>query len=116
MALIWIEDERKLVTDNNQVQGCIFCPQCGMVSYNPYDIANKYCGKCHQFHQDMPRLATETDRALLECLDLLMDLQAEGNDHSDTCSCDQCALFIRVSRLATKHEALWKRLQEEIAK
>jgi hypothetical protein len=25
------------------------CPYCGMVSHNPNDEANRYCGACHQF-------------------------------------------------------------------
>jgi hypothetical protein len=25
------------------------CPLCGRTSYNPNDIANQYCGGCHQF-------------------------------------------------------------------
>lgn len=25
------------------------CPDCRMVSYNPNDIANRYCGNCHAF-------------------------------------------------------------------
>jgi hypothetical protein len=25
------------------------CPHCGRTSYNPNDIAQRYCGACHQF-------------------------------------------------------------------
>jgi RecJ-like exonuclease len=25
------------------------CPRCGAVSYNPNDIRERYCGRCHQF-------------------------------------------------------------------
>lgn len=28
------------------------CPRCGAVSYNPNDIANRYCGRCHVFVDD----------------------------------------------------------------
>jgi hypothetical protein len=28
----------------------ITCPDCGMTSYHPEDIAHRYCGKCHKFH------------------------------------------------------------------
>lgn len=31
----------------------IACPKCGMVSYNPNDILERYCGNCHQFHDQM---------------------------------------------------------------
>lgn len=27
----------------------ITCPQCGMTSYNPNDIAQGYCGNCHDW-------------------------------------------------------------------
>lgn len=25
------------------------CPRCGAVSFNPNDMANRYCGRCHDF-------------------------------------------------------------------
>ena len=25
------------------------CPRCGAVSYNPIDIGERYCGRCHRF-------------------------------------------------------------------
>lgn len=25
------------------------CPRCGAVSYNPHDLAARYCGRCHVF-------------------------------------------------------------------
>lgn len=28
------------------------CPRCGMTSYNSDDIANRYCGNCHEFESD----------------------------------------------------------------
>lgn len=31
----------------------IKCLVCGMTSYNPNDVANKYCGHCHRFHEEM---------------------------------------------------------------
>jgi protein-arginine kinase activator protein McsA len=27
----------------------ITCPECGMTSYNPNDVAEGYCGNCHAF-------------------------------------------------------------------
>jgi rubrerythrin len=30
-------------------QPSITCPQCGMTSYNPTDIAEGYCGNCHDW-------------------------------------------------------------------
>lgn len=34
-------------------QDRIICPRCGMTSYNPGDIKNKYCGNCHLFHDQI---------------------------------------------------------------
>jgi len=35
----------------------IQCLTCGKTSWNPNDVANKYCGKCHRFHgDDSPKL------------------------------------------------------------
>lgn len=28
---------------------CISCPRCGMTSYHPDDIREKYCGNCHEY-------------------------------------------------------------------
>ena len=33
----------------------IQCPTCGKVSYHPQDIANRYCGFCAKFHDEMER-------------------------------------------------------------
>ena len=33
----------------------IFCPLCHSVSFNANDVEQKYCGRCHLFHADMPR-------------------------------------------------------------
>lgn len=31
--------------------GSIRCLVCGLTSYNPSDVENLYCGKCHLFHE-----------------------------------------------------------------
>ena len=31
----------------------ITCPRCAMTSYNANDIRERYCGNCHQFHDEM---------------------------------------------------------------
>ena len=31
----------------------IKCLKCGMISYNEYDIENKYCGYCHGYHEPL---------------------------------------------------------------
>jgi hypothetical protein len=28
------------------------CPDCGMKSFNPHDVLNRYCGACHRFVDD----------------------------------------------------------------
>ncbi len=33
--------------------GSIRCPRCGWISHHPQDVANRYCGHCHQFHDAM---------------------------------------------------------------
>jgi ribosomal protein S27AE len=30
------------------------CPRCGAESFNPSDIAERYCGRCHAFVDDPP--------------------------------------------------------------
>ncbi len=35
-------------------QPYIVCPKCGMVSHNPNDVRERYCGNCHAFHDDFP--------------------------------------------------------------
>jgi len=42
------------VTVPDKERPSITCPTCGMVSYNHNDIRERYCGHCHQFHDEMP--------------------------------------------------------------
>jgi len=37
---------------DNPNRKCITCPRCGMTSYNPNDIRERYCGACHMFHDE----------------------------------------------------------------
>jgi hypothetical protein len=39
----------------------ITCPQCGMTSYHPEDILQRYCGNCHRFHDEPPATFTDFD-------------------------------------------------------
>jgi len=34
-------------------QPYIVCPKCGMVSHNPNDVRERYCGNCHAFHDQL---------------------------------------------------------------
>lgn len=36
----------------SQRQPYIVCPRCGAVSHHPKDISERYCGRCHRFHQE----------------------------------------------------------------
>ncbi len=29
----------------------IHCIRCRLTSWNPYDVANRFCGSCHRFHR-----------------------------------------------------------------
>lgn len=31
----------------------ILCLRCGLRSYNPNDVKQRYCGHCHIFHDDL---------------------------------------------------------------
>ncbi len=31
----------------------ILCFTCGHISHNPNDVAQKYCGHCHKFHEEV---------------------------------------------------------------
>lgn len=40
----------------------ITCPKCGRTSRNPNDVQNRYCGACHEYHDDMDLLSGSTHR------------------------------------------------------
>jgi ribosomal protein S27AE len=42
---------RWTVDAHGRARGAIACPRCGAVSYSPRDVAERYCGRCHQFHE-----------------------------------------------------------------
>lgn len=33
------------------------CPICGLTTYHPMDVLNRYCDRCHVFHPDEPPTA-----------------------------------------------------------
>lgn len=35
------------------VYSYIRCLTCGLTSFNAHDIAQRYCGWCHRFHEDV---------------------------------------------------------------
>ena len=52
---VWVECSKQLAAALNACEQrasgreSYACPRCGAVSYNPNDVANKYCGQCHLF-------------------------------------------------------------------
>jgi ribosomal protein L37E len=47
----------------NEEPPSITCPRCGMTSYHPKDISERYCGACHQFHEMMTHERLESPKA-----------------------------------------------------
>lgn len=39
------------------------CPDCGRISHNPHDVAQRYCGHCHIFFDDQPLQPVANDPA-----------------------------------------------------
>jgi hypothetical protein len=35
----------------------ITCFDCGLTSWNPYDVIRRYCGVCHKFHDEKEKEA-----------------------------------------------------------
>lgn len=52
-----MSDRYELVGDNAYFANGIRCLACGLTSWNPADVAQRYCGKCHIFHDDAARSA-----------------------------------------------------------
>ena len=46
--------DKRCASGNLPTPPSITCPICGSVSFNPGDIANRYCGRCHLFLDDIP--------------------------------------------------------------
>jgi hypothetical protein len=43
---------------NDEGRGhAIKCFNCGLTSYHPKDVSNRFCGKCHIFHEDLRQYA-----------------------------------------------------------
>jgi len=59
----------------------IICPRCGLRSYHPRDIEEHYCGRCHDFHENM-REATMPNW----CFDCGAYLMGGATVHKQGCS------------------------------
>lgn len=51
-----------IATDNKS----IICMVCGSISYNKFDIENRYCGFCKGFHEDHAAMRQAQRRGELE--------------------------------------------------
>lgn len=51
-----------LMDDNTGSGPSIVCLPCGRRSFNPTDIRQRYCGRCHRFHD--PELLREVARQI----------------------------------------------------
>jgi hypothetical protein len=40
-----------IVCDTATGNKAIFCRHCRLTSYNPYDVENRFCGRCRVFHE-----------------------------------------------------------------
>lgn len=48
----WIELINQREVSVRKVPASFICPRCGAVSYNPNDLRERYCGRCHVFVDD----------------------------------------------------------------
>ena len=46
--------------DGNSIK----CLDCGMRSYHPIDVSERYCGNCHEFH-DIKQMVQEVEAEML---------------------------------------------------
>lgn len=50
-AIEQIRTYRIIETPQSVSGQAIQCLVCGLTSYHPTDVEQRYCGQCHQFHQ-----------------------------------------------------------------
>ena len=48
--------------DDHGVWPVFVCLYCGKGSYHPRDVENKYCGRCHRFHENPSPLIDNLER------------------------------------------------------
>ena len=44
------------------------CPHCQAISYNPNDLANHYCGRCHQYGNERGGFTVTIDESQRQAL------------------------------------------------
>ncbi len=58
----------------------ITCRFCGLTSYNPQDVLNKYCGNCHTFQDGINFLIKEQAKGIMQsCPHVNFDIVAVVN-------------------------------------
>lgn len=67
-------------------QKSIKCPKCGIVSFNPNDVEERYCGRCREFHVDMV-MVSETGE---DPRDRRQNIYRDGKVHVMREQCDAC--------------------------
>lgn len=65
----------------------IRCSTCGLRSFHPADIANRYCGRCHAFHDGPapalaapPLSAERLENALAELLNAAVEIEQHRSE------------------------------------
>jgi hypothetical protein len=53
--IVWVAIARdgRLFLHPKEWYPSIECPKCRRISYNPHDIQQRYCGACHQYHDQL---------------------------------------------------------------
>lgn len=69
----------------------ITCPRCARTSYNPNDVAEGYCGHCHDWTHGTVVQTTSPGPALR----IPAHEQVEGSDGQLVCSCGQPGCLFR---------------------
>lgn len=54
----------------------ITCPHCHTTSYNANDVAQRYCGNCHAFHDDMRNAKIQAMKQFCDAIVRLRDAGA----------------------------------------
>jgi len=75
------------------------CPKCGMVSWNPNDVRERYCGNCHAF-----MVTDEVFQKLADTQGRKQNVYRDGKVHVASEKCEQC-LFTPKRLVSGAHAA-----------
>jgi len=56
VASDWRAGVAPRTSETTFVAAGIRCNKCGLTSWNPMDVAERYCANCHVFHEDARRV------------------------------------------------------------